>query len=170
MMRTGGCVFPYFDNLHALHTCGEDASCHFQANASSPFVRIYLFLVISHHVVYVFFVRRSDTSSHRAEKCMSFLIKERLHAPDGSDMCTLSEIAPFLLLVVAPCCGHWQLVILLSLLVVTPCFCRRQLVILRSLLVVAPRPSFRQLVTSLPITSSYPSPQPPATSNFPPHY
>ena len=68
----------------------------FRANASSPFVRIYLFLVISHHVVYVFFVRRSDTSSHRAEKCMSFLIKERLHAPEGSDMFTLSETAPLL--------------------------------------------------------------------------
>ena len=68
-----------------------------RANASSPFVRIYLFLVISHHVVHVFFVRRSDTSSHRAEKCMSFLIKERLHAPEGSDMFTLSEITPLII-------------------------------------------------------------------------
>ena len=137
--------------MHSIHA-ERMLVAIFRANASSPFVRIYLFLVISHHVVYVFFVRRSDTSSHRAEKCMSFLIKERLHAPDGSDMFTLSETSPLLLLVVAPCCGHWQLVILLSLLVVTPCFCRRQLVI------------------SLPITSSHPSPQPPATSNFTPHY
>ena len=137
--------------MHSIHA-ERMLVAIFRVNASSPFVRIYLFLVISHHVVHVFFVRRSDTSSHRAEKCMSFLIKERLHAPDGSDMFTLSEIAPFLLLVVAPCCGHWQLVILLSLLVVTPCFCRRQLVI------------------SLPVTSCHPSPQPPATSNFTPHY
>ena len=96
MMRTGGCVFPYFDNLHALHTCGEDASCHFQGKCILSVCAHLPFLVISHHVVHVFFVRRFDTSSRRAEKCMSFLIKERLHAPEGSDMFTLSETAPLL--------------------------------------------------------------------------
>ena len=80
--------------MHSIHA-ERMLVAIFRVNASSPFVRIYLFLVISHHVVHVFFVRRSDTSSHRAEKCMSFLIKERLHAPEGSDMFTLSETAPF---------------------------------------------------------------------------
>ena len=84
--------------MHSIHA-ERMLVAIFRANASSPFVRIYLFLVISHHVVHVFFVRRSDTSSHRAEKCMSFLIKERLHAPEGSDMFTFSETAPLLLVI-----------------------------------------------------------------------
>ena len=81
--------------MHSIHA-ERMLVAIFRVNASSPFVRIYLFLVISHHVVHVFFVRRFDTSSRRAEKCMSFLIKERLHAPEGSDMFTLSEAAPLL--------------------------------------------------------------------------
>ena len=54
----------------------------FQQFASSYLSTYFYFLVISHHVVHVFFVRRSDTSSHGAEKCISFLKNGRLHALD----------------------------------------------------------------------------------------
>ena len=57
-------------------------SAEFQQFASSRLLSYFYFLVISHHVVHVFFARRSDTSSHGAEKCMSFLKNERLHALD----------------------------------------------------------------------------------------
>ena len=82
MMRTRGCIS--LISLLRMHLVIEKRmqNADLIAFASSYFLLFFYFLGISHHLVHVFFARRSDTSSHGAEKCMSFLKNERLHALD----------------------------------------------------------------------------------------
>ena len=80
MMRTRGCIS--LISLLRMHLVIEKRmqNADLIAFASSYFLLFFYFLVISHHLVHVFFARRSGTSSRDAKKCMSFLKNERLHA------------------------------------------------------------------------------------------